>query len=106
MPLLEHIRRFLESLGDKNLRFKRHFHDRIAARPVTEGLVRDCLKKIDRLIKAERQPSRKPEEQKYKLWFKLSNRYSLVVIAVVAGAQLRVVTAWNTERKWHKEKKG
>lgn len=100
MPLREHLRLYLESLGNKDILFKRHFRERTAERPITEALVRECLREKDRLIKAEQQPPRRPGERKYRLWFKLSSKYCLVVIAVVAGRQLHVVTAWN--RRWHR----
>ena len=62
----------------------------------------DYLKKTDRLLKVEDQPSRRKGEEKYKLWIKLSNKYSLVIIAAISKKDLYIITSWNTDRKWQK----
>lgn len=41
--------------------------------------------------------------KKYKAWIKLSNRYNLVVVFVVARKSLYIITAWNTDRKWQRK---
>lgn len=104
MSDLEKIRKFLEEIKDENIKFKAHFYDSINVqeRPINEGLVRKYLKKPANLINVEEQHSKLQGEEKYKLWLKMSNKYSLVVIAVASGKDLYIITAWNTDRKWQK----
>lgn len=102
MPSFEKVKKILEELKDENIHFKKHFYDKTKERPISEGLVKSSLKKTDKLLKIEEQPSRREGEEKYKLWFKLSNKYSLVVIAAISGKDLYIITSWNTNRKWQK----
>ena len=83
MSSFEKIKKILEELKDENIHFKKHFYDKTKERPISEGLVKSSLKKTDKLLKVEEQPSRREGEEKYKLWIKLSNKYSLVVIAAI-----------------------
>lgn len=99
---LEKVKKFLNNLEEGNIHFKEHFYDKVRERPISEALVREYLKKTDRLLKVEEQPSRKEGEEKYKLWIKLSNKYSLVVIAAIFKKDLYIITSWNTDRKWQK----
>ena len=40
-------------------------------------------------------------EDRFKLWFKMSRKYSLVlIIEIDATKVLKVISAWNTDRKW------
>lgn len=103
MDNLEKIRIFLKTLKEENVKFRKHFHDKIRERPISEGLIRKYLKKTERLLNAEEQPSKRAGEQKYKIWIKLSNRYRLAIIASISGKDLYIITAWNTDRKWQKE---
>lgn len=98
----DRVKKFLEEIGEGDLKFKKHFYDKIQERPISEFLVRTCLKKTERLLKVEEQISRVAGEEKYKLWIKLSNKYTLVVIAVISAKTLYIITAWNTDRKWQK----
>lgn len=97
------IKSFLGKLREEDIKFKNHFYESITERPISEELVRQYLTKTERLLKVEEQPSRRLGECKYKLWIKLSNKYSLVVVAVIAGKDLYIITAWNTDRIWQKE---
>ena len=101
---IEEIRIFLRALNNEDIHFKRHFYEKTADRPVSESLVREYLKKTDRLLKAEVQPSKIKGEEKYKLWIRLSNRYSLVAVIVISGKDLYIITAWNKERKWERQR--
>ena len=103
MDYFEKVKKFLEELEEGNIHFKRHFYDKIKERPISEGLVRTSLKKTDKLLKVESQPSRRVGEEKYKLWIKLSGKYNLVAIATISGKDLYIITCWNTNRKWQKE---
>ena len=102
MPSFEKVRKFLENVKQEDIKFRKHFYDKIKERPVTEAMVREYLKRTDRLLKVEGQPSRREGEEKYKLWIKLSNKYSLVVVAATAKKDLYIITSWNTDRKWQK----
>ena len=103
MSSFEKVKKFLEELEDENIHFKKHFYDKTKERPISESMVKEYLKKTDRLLKVEDQPSRRKGEEKYKLWIKLSNKYSLVVIAAISEKDLYIITSWNTDRKWQKE---
>lgn len=103
MDNLERIKSFLKTLKEENIKFKKHFYDKIKERPISEKLVRECIKKTDKLLKIEEQTSKITGEEKYKLWIKLSNRYSLVIIAYISEKDLYIITSWNIDRKWQKE---
>jgi len=102
MSHLEKIKKFLNEVSQDNIIFKKHFYDRIEKRPISEGLVREYLKKTDKLLKVEEQQPKRQGEEKYKLWIKLSNKYSLVVIVTISKKNLYIITSWNTNRKWQK----
>ncbi len=97
------IKKFLEEINTANIYFKKHFHDRSQDRPVSEDLIRAYLKKTDRLLRVEEQSARNPNEEKYKLWIRLSNRYCLIIITVISGKSLYIITAWNREGKWKRQ---
>ena len=60
-------------------------------------MVRSFLCQINKLEKIE-QGNRK---DRFKLWFKMSRKYSLILIADVKIEKgLKVISAWNTDRKW------
>jgi len=90
-------------LKDENIKFKHHFYERVAERPISEELVRNYLKKTEHLLNVEQQQSKNDGEKKYKLWIKMSNKYSLVVIAAISGKDLYIITGWNSDRRWQKE---
>ncbi|MDP2750708.1 MAG: hypothetical protein Q8O89_07810 [Nanoarchaeota archaeon] len=100
METYEKVRKFLDEVED--IRFKKHFYDRIKERPISEELVKEYLKKTDHLLKVEQQKTNIENEEKYKLWIKLSSKYNLVVIVAISGKVLYTITAWNTNRKWQK----
>lgn len=102
MSSFEKVKKFLEELKEENIHFKKHFYDKVKERPISEEIVRKYLKRTERLLKVEEQPSRVEGEEKYKLWIKLSSKYSLVVIASILRKDLYIITAWNTDRKWQK----
>jgi len=103
MELFNSIKQFLVGLDENNIHFKKHFYDKIRERPISEGLVKSSIKKTEKLLAVEKQRSRIPGQEKYKFWIKLSNRYSLVVVAAISKKDLYIITAWNTDRKWQKE---
>jgi hypothetical protein len=96
------LKKFLDALEEENIFFKKHFFDRVKERPISESLIIKYLKKTETLLKVELLSSTRVKEEKFKLWFKLSNRYSLVVIVAIKGKDLYIITAWNSDRKWQK----
>ncbi|MBC8500589.1 MAG: DUF4258 domain-containing protein [Nanoarchaeota archaeon] len=102
MSSFEKVKKFLEQLKNENIHFKKHFHNKVKERPISEELVRKHLKKTENLLKVEEQLTKKAGEKKYKLWIKLSNKYYLVVIAAISKKDLYIITSWNTVRKWQK----
>ena|SRR3989344_4926277 len=102
MSSFERIKKFLEEVKKENIHFKQHFYRRTIERPISEELVLKYIEQTERLLKVEEQPARRAGEEKYKIWMKLSNRYSLVLIITVSKKDLYIVTGWNTDRKWQK----
>ncbi len=102
MSSFEKVKKFLEEMKDENIHFKEHFYDKVKERPISERLLRNYLKKTDKLLKVDKQLSRRQGEEKYKLWIKLSNKYSLVVVVAISNKDLYIITSWNTNRKWQK----
>ena len=96
------VKKFLEEVKEENIKFTLHFYERILYRPISEEFVKEYLKKTDRLLKVEEQPAKRENEEKYKLWIKMSNRYDLVVIVAISKKGLNIISAWNTNRKWQK----
>jgi len=102
MSSFEKVKKFLEELKDENIIFKNHFYDRVRERPISEDLVKESLKKTDKLLNVEEQPSKRHGEKKYKLFIKLSSKYNLVIIAAISKKDLYIITSWNTNRRWQK----
>jgi hypothetical protein len=93
---IENIRIFLKKLDNREIEFDKHFYKRAGERPINEGLIRSFLARPQRLEKVE-----KGREERYKLWFKMSRKYSLVLIIEPRISKgLKVISAWNTNRKW------
>lgn len=100
---LKDVKKFLEGLDQNNILFDLHFYKRMGKRPINEGMVRNFLSKIDTLEKIEKGK----EENRFKLWFKMSRKYSLVlIIEIELSKGLKVISAWNSDRKWQKKIKG
>ena len=93
---LKEIRKFLEELNQENITFDPHFYNRIGERPINERMVRSFLSQPNKLEKIER-----GRGERFKLWFKMSRKYSLVlIIEIDVSKGLKVISAWNTDRKW------
>ncbi|MFA5993278.1 MAG: hypothetical protein WC796_06235 [Candidatus Pacearchaeota archaeon] len=94
---LKEIKSFFERLDQEGIIFDSHFHKRCLERLVTESMVRSFLSQINKLEKIERGK----EKNRFKLWFKMSRKYSLVVIVEINFSKgLKVISAWNTNKKW------
>lgn len=94
---LKEVRGFLERLQQEDIIFDSHFYKRSVERPINEGMIRSFLLKINKLEKIEQGK----EKDRFKLWFKMSRKYSLVLIVEIETTKvLKVISAWNTDRKW------
>lgn len=94
---LKKVKKLLEKLNQNDITFDPHFYKRIGERPINEGMIRSFLSQINKLEKIERGK----EEDRFKLWFKMSRKYSLVLIIEISlSKDLKVISAWNTSRKW------
>ena len=103
MKTANSLKEFLKTLKEEDIKFKKHFYENAKERPISESIIKNCLKRANRLFKIKKQTTRKSEE-KYKLWFKLSNKHTLVIVAVISKKSLYIITAWNTNRKWQTKK--
>ena len=102
MSNFDTVKKFLESFPLENIHFKQHFYERTLERPISEELVKKYIKQTDRLLQVEEQPARNPAEEKYKIWIKLSYKYSLVLVITISRKALYILMGWNTDRKWQK----
>jgi hypothetical protein len=99
---LKEVKDFLEKLNQENVIFDPHFYKRSRERPISEGMIRSFLSEIGKLEKIERGK----EDNRYKLWFKMSRKYSLVLIVEIDTTKvLKVISAWNSDRKWQNQLK-
>ena len=93
---LSEVKRFLEELDQNNVEFDRHFYKRTGERLITEGMARSFLSQIKKLEKIEQ-----GRDNRFKLWFKMSRRYSLILIIEIGISKgLKVMSAWNASKKW------
>lgn len=93
---LKNVREFLEKLKQEDITFDPHFYKRVGERPINEGMIRSYLSQINKLEKIEQ-----GKGERFKLWFKMSRKYSLIlIIEIELSKGLKVVSAWNTDRKW------
>ena len=93
---LKEVKSFLEGLNQNEVSFDSHFYKRLGERPISESMVRSFLSQINKLEKIEQ-----GKGERFKLWFKMSRKYSLVLIIEIGFSKgLKVVSAWNSDRKW------
>jgi hypothetical protein len=94
---LSEVRGFLESLNQENIILDSHFYKRSEDRSIDEGMIRSFLSQIDKLEKIEKGKG----DDRFKLWFKMSRKYSLIIIIeVYISKGLKVISAWNSDKKW------
>src|SRR3989344_6093347 len=93
---LKEVREFLEEVKQDKITFDPHFYRRVGERPINEGMVRTFLSQINKLEKIEQ-----GKKERFKLWFKMSRKYLLVlIIEIDISKGLKVTSAWNSNRKW------
>jgi len=98
---LKDIKKFLEKIDQNNITFDPHFYKRTDERPISESMVRSFLSQPNKLEKIE-----KGKEGRFKLWFKMSRKYSLVlIIEIILSKDLKIISAWNSDRKWQNKLK-
>lgn len=98
---LEGAIKFLNELNQEDVSFDRHFYKRTGERPISEGMVRSFLSQSNKLEKVE-----EGRNERFKLWFKMSTKYSLVLIIDKGFSKgLKVISTWNTNRKWQNKLK-
>ena len=99
---LNEVKKFLENLDQSKITFDHHFYKRSEERPLDEGMVRSFLGQIGKLEKIEKGKG----DNRFKLWFKMSSKYSLILIVeIYISKGLKVISAWNSNRKWQNQLK-
>lgn len=100
---LKDVKRFIENIKQDNIKFDPHFYKRSRDRPINEGLIRRFISQPHRLEKIE---YGKNVKNRFKLWFKMSRKYSLVlIIEIFPSKDLNIISAWNSDRKWQSKLK-
>ena len=99
---LKDVKKFLEELNQDNITFDSHFYKRTGERPISESMVRSFLSQLNKLEQIEQ-----GKGERLKLWFKMSRKYSLVLIVEIFETTkvLKVVSSWNTDIKWQSKLK-
>jgi len=99
---LKDVETFLEELNQENILFDTHFYKRSRERPIDESMIRSFLSQTNKLEKIEQGK----DKNRFKLWFKMSRKYFLVlIIEINLSKDLKVISAWNTDRKWQNKLK-
>ena len=79
MMELGRVKNFLENLNQDNISFDPHFYKRTGERSIGESMVRSFFSQINKLEKIEQGKT----DDRFKIWFKMSNKYSLVLIVEI-----------------------
>ena len=97
---IDEVKKLLESIKQDDIKFDPHFYKRSRERPVNEGMIRSFLSQLNKLERLEKGKG----DNRFKLWFKMSSKYSLVLIIEVTPSKgLKIISAWNTNKKWQKQ---
>jgi len=98
---LKEVKKFLEKLDQDKIIFYPHFYKRSGERPIGESMIRSFLSQLNRLEKIEQ-----GKGERFKLWFRMSKKYSLVlIIEINISKDLKIISAWNSDRKWQNKLK-
>ena len=90
---------FIKLLGHiSKIKFKKHFFHKSRNRKIVSmGIVKRLLNQSSKLLHVQEQIQR--DELVYKLWYKLGNKY-FIIVAKFSGEVLYIITAYISERKW------
>jgi hypothetical protein len=87
---LKEVKKFLEKLNLSEVKFDPHFYKRIRERPIDENIVRSFLSQPNKLERIEQGKG----ENRFKLWFKMSSKYSLIlIIEINLSKDLKIISA-------------
>ena len=87
---LKDVETFLEELNQENILFDTHFYKRSRERPIDESMIRSFLSQTNKLEKIEQGK----DKNRFKLWFKMSRKYFLVlIIEINLSKDLKVISA-------------
>jgi hypothetical protein len=87
---LKEVKTFLEELNQENIIFDTHFYKRSRERPIDESMIRSFLSQTNKLEKIEQGK----DKNRFKLWFKMSRKYFLVLIMEInLSKDLKVISA-------------
>ncbi|MBI4451078.1 hypothetical protein HY642_03825 [Candidatus Woesearchaeota archaeon] len=107
---LDRVRAELEQLDADRVHMTEHGLSRILdeRRQIDRETVCRAVLNAATLLRAEPQIAREPGEAKLKLWFKLSSKYALVIVAVLKAEQgrkhLYIVSTWKVNISWQRLK--
>ena len=86
---LKDVKNYLGELAQDNIVFDPHFYKRTGERPINESMARSYLSQLNRLEKIEHGKG----ENRFKLWFKMSQKYFLVIIIEIQVSKgLKVIS--------------
>ncbi len=98
---LEELKKILKDLKKREIIFKSYFYTKNIERSyLNEDLIIKSLKDVNNLMGFQKQLIK--GEERYRMGIKLSNKYSLVIVAQIKNKNLNIITAWKTSRKWQK----
>lgn len=105
--IIEDIKEILKKHKENDIDFTDYCKRRIYKRNIKESQVKEVLLNPDNLFYSEKQfvyiREKNLEELRYKLIFKISNKYNLIVIITEEQKILKVINVIKTSRKVKKE---
>jgi hypothetical protein len=96
---VEAVRGRLRRLSKENIELRDHVLLRLSQRCVRVDELVDNLLNPRNLYKAEKQVNKYSYEEKYRLYFKLSNRFNLGVVVVFTNNHADVITTFEVNCK-------
>lgn len=107
LEAIKEVKAILKKYEETEIIFSDYCKRRMIKRKIEESQVKGVLLKPDNLFYTEKQQvyirKKDLEELRYKLIFKISNRYNLIVIVTEEAKVLKVINAIETSRKVKKE---
>ncbi|MBM3246990.1 hypothetical protein FJZ17_00390 [Candidatus Pacearchaeota archaeon] len=109
MDLLEWVQKKNKEYKPENIFLSPYCQKRILERGIEEDIIRSLLINNKDLlnVKSEKATFEGKEEERFKLYYSLSSKYTLVIIAVYMESVLKVINVIKTskkmEKKWQKK---